>query len=79
MKYNNICIIFVILFIFFMFYKKKENFREILPISSKEIKTKDPRYKDFVNFSWERWNPNDKGWFNTDEPKIYQYNKVWPD
>jgi len=82
MKYNYIPIIIIILLI--LFFKKnnnnKELFQEIISQNINDFKSSDPRYKDFHNFTWRRWNTkNNTGWFDSNEPKIYRYKKIWPD
>jgi len=78
MKYNTLFVIFAVLILFFMF-KKKEHFNDILLYNSRDDKSTDPRRKSFVDFSWQRWNKKNEGWFDKNEPELFKYKRVWPD
>ena len=78
MKYNTLFVIFAVLILFFMF-KKKEHFNDILPYSTRDDKSTDPRRKSFVDFSWQRWNKKNEGWFDKNEPELFKYKRIWPD
>jgi len=89
MKYLKTIIILLILFL--VFNKVKEGFGYQWsgpPLSRKRLRDEfnaeyfeDGRTPGFLEWSWERWSPKDKGWFDQKhDPELYKYeNKPFAD